>query len=167
MSSEHRQRQLPSVRPGTFIRASAPRLSTSCSGTIASAAADGPRQLDQCRRCVGATAFRPFQIPPEKVPLGGGQFFVPLARRGIVVGAGVYDRIGDVVVRQMRVIRMSVEAELQHPCPRQTELVAQCGNVRRDQPQILGNERQTSHFSPYGLEELASRTGHPLAGLCR
>ena len=33
-----RQRQLPAVRPGTFIRASAPRLSTSCSGAIASAA---------------------------------------------------------------------------------------------------------------------------------
>jgi hypothetical protein len=38
MSSGQRQRQLPSARPGVFIRASAPRLSTSCSGTTASAA---------------------------------------------------------------------------------------------------------------------------------
>jgi hypothetical protein len=40
MSSGHRQRQLPSARPETFIRASAPRLSTSCRGTIASAAGE-------------------------------------------------------------------------------------------------------------------------------
>jgi hypothetical protein len=38
MSSGQRQRQLPAARPGTFIRASVPRLSTSCSGAIASAA---------------------------------------------------------------------------------------------------------------------------------
>src|SRR5882724_556204 len=40
MSSVARQRQLPSARPGTFIRASLPRLSRSCNGAIAIAAAD-------------------------------------------------------------------------------------------------------------------------------
>src|SRR5262249_45589469 len=40
ISSVLRQRQLPSARPGTFIRASRPRLRTSWSGAIASAAID-------------------------------------------------------------------------------------------------------------------------------
>src|SRR6516225_5170899 len=34
MSSVQRQRQLPLARPGTFIRASAPKLSKSCNGAI-------------------------------------------------------------------------------------------------------------------------------------
>ena len=38
ISSVHRQRQLPAGLPGTFIRACAPRLSTSCKGAMASAA---------------------------------------------------------------------------------------------------------------------------------
>src|SRR5262245_17147501 len=40
ISSLERQRQLPSALPGRFMRASSPRLRTSCSGAIASAAAD-------------------------------------------------------------------------------------------------------------------------------
>jgi hypothetical protein len=39
-SSEQRQRQLPSMLPGRFIRASAPRLSRFWSGAIASAAGE-------------------------------------------------------------------------------------------------------------------------------
>jgi hypothetical protein len=38
MASVQRQRQLPSVRPGWFMRASSPRFSRSCSGAMASAA---------------------------------------------------------------------------------------------------------------------------------
>src|SRR6516164_660619 len=38
ISSVQRQRQLPSTLPGRFIRASAPKLSRSCKGAIASAA---------------------------------------------------------------------------------------------------------------------------------
>jgi hypothetical protein len=38
ISSVQRHAQLPSARPGTFIRASAPRLSRSCSGAMAMAA---------------------------------------------------------------------------------------------------------------------------------
>src|SRR4030095_3421698 len=40
VSSVQRQRQFPSVVPGWFIRASLPRLRTSCNGAIASSAAD-------------------------------------------------------------------------------------------------------------------------------
>jgi hypothetical protein len=40
ISSVQRQLQLPSGRPGTFIRASGPRLSRSCRGAMARAATD-------------------------------------------------------------------------------------------------------------------------------
>jgi hypothetical protein len=83
------------------------------------------------------------------------------------VGAGVYDCICSVILRQMRVIPMSVKGELQHPHPGQTEPVAQRGDVRRDQPQILGEERQTAQFSLRDLEEFGARSGHPLARLRR
>ena len=51
----HRQRQLPSASPGRFMRASLPRLSTSCKGAIASAAAE-PHATSTS---AGATSPRP------------------------------------------------------------------------------------------------------------
>src|SRR5262249_10008616 len=51
--SVQRHRQLPSARPGTFIRASRPRLRTSGSGAIARAAMD-----DQARRISAGAASR-------------------------------------------------------------------------------------------------------------
>ena len=51
MSSVHLQHQLPSRLPGTFIRASLPRLSRSCNGAIASAAMD-----DHARRTSSGAA---------------------------------------------------------------------------------------------------------------
>src|SRR5262249_28186515 len=51
LSAAARQRQFPSARPGTFIRASAPKLSTSCSGASVSAATD-----DQASRTSDAAA---------------------------------------------------------------------------------------------------------------
>src|SRR6266566_9624203 len=40
IASVERHRQFPSVRPGTFMRASAPRFSKSCKGVIARAAGE-------------------------------------------------------------------------------------------------------------------------------
>jgi len=42
---------------------------------------------------------------------------------------------------------MSIESELQHPRAWHAELVAESANVGRDQPQILGDERQTAQLS--------------------
>src|SRR5215813_15063889 len=52
ISSVERQRQLFSGLPGTFIRASLPRLSRSCNGAIASAATDDHARLSNA----GATS---------------------------------------------------------------------------------------------------------------
>ena len=51
MSSVARQRQFPSERPGTFIRVSLPKLSTSCNGATVSAATD-----DHARRIISGAA---------------------------------------------------------------------------------------------------------------
>jgi hypothetical protein len=56
-----RQRQFPSGSPGTFIRPSRPRLSTSCNGAMASAARD-----DQARRINSGAASR---ISPSGLPV--------------------------------------------------------------------------------------------------
>ena len=55
--------------------------------------------------------------------------------------AGVHDHVRDVVVREVRVIGMAVEGELEDLRPGQAELVAQGEHVGRDQPQVLGDER--------------------------
>ena len=62
------------------------------------------------------------------------------------MGAGVHHRVGDVVVGKMRVIRVAVEGKLQDPRPGQVELVAKGAHVRRDQPQVLRNERQSAQL---------------------
>src|SRR5215469_11598954 len=56
ISSVLRQDQLPSARPGMFIRASLPRFSKSCSGAIASA------DTDDHARHINAGAASPFPL---------------------------------------------------------------------------------------------------------
>ena len=55
--------------------------------------------------------------------------------------AGIDDSVRDVVVREVRVVRMAVESKLQDTCSRNVELVAERANIRRDQAQILSDER--------------------------
>src|SRR5258705_791550 len=62
---------------------------------------------------------------------------------------------------------MPIKSELEHPRPGHAELVAEGTNVRRYQPQILGDEWQTAQPSLHRAEELGARTWHPLAGLRR
>src|SRR5439155_1202156 len=59
MVSVQRQRQLPSALPGWFIRASLPRLRTSCNGAVASAATD-----DHARRNKAGAASA--LVPPVR-----------------------------------------------------------------------------------------------------
>src|SRR5437899_10627960 len=62
---------------------------------------------------------------------------------------------------------MAVESKLQHPRPRHLELVAERRNVRRDQAEILSNERHYAQLSLYRVEKISARTWYPLAGLGR
>ena len=83
--------------------------------------------MHQRRRHLGSAASGALQIIPHVLPLVVRQIFIPSAGRGIVVGAGVHDGVGNVVVGKVRVIGIAVEGELQDPRPRQVELVAERG----------------------------------------
>ena len=50
------------------------------------------------------------------------------------MGTGVNHRVGDIVVREVRIICRAVEGELENPVPRQMELVEEGFYVRRDHP---------------------------------
>jgi hypothetical protein len=60
------------------------------------------------------------------------QILEPAAGGWIVMGAGVDHRVGDVVARQMRVVGVAVEGELQNSHAGQVELVAERIHVRCD-----------------------------------
>ena len=98
-----RQRQFPSVVPGRFIRASLPRPSTSCAGTIASAA----------RRAyaISISPSRLARIEAGDVPLSRRQRGEPAGGRVGVVGAGVDDLVATVVLGPVRVARGGREAQ--------------------------------------------------------
>ena len=67
---------------------------------------------------------------------------------------------------QVRVVRIAVEGELEDPHAGQMELIAQRGHVGRDQPQVLGDERQGAEALLDGLEELGARASAPIGPLC-
>src|SRR5262245_5219734 len=47
------------------------------------------------------------------------------------------------------------------------ELVAECVDVGRDEPQVFDDEWEGAQFAPYRAEEVSARTRHPSAGLGR
>jgi hypothetical protein len=60
----------------------------------------------------------------DSLPLVVGQLLVPLPGWGIVVRSRVRHRVLDKVVRQVGVVGMTVESELQNASPRQLKLIA-------------------------------------------
>src|SRR2546425_3163585 len=63
-----------------------------------------PREAYQIPRDLAAFTFRRLQISPQVLPLVQRQLFIPSAARRIIMGAGIYDRVGDIVLREVRVI---------------------------------------------------------------
>src|SRR5690242_9689001 len=88
---------------------------------------------------------------------------MPLASRRIVMGAGVYDRVTDVIVWQIGIVSVTIERELQDAGARQLKLVAEQRHVRSDGAQILDYKWQAPQFSLDGLEKTRSWTRYPLA----
>jgi len=95
----------------------------------------------------------------------------PAARRVVVVRAGVDDGIDFVVVRQVGVAGIAVEGELQDAHPRQTDRLPQGIHFRRDDPEVLGNDRQAplavAEFAAHGGEDRFAPSRSPLAVDCR
>ena len=146
--SSRRQRQLPRSRPGVFIRASLPRPSRSCAGTTASRAGDD--HASSARLHAGSAGSRPVRarvLGREGVP--------PAARGVVVVRPGVDDAVLTVRRGPVRVVRVVVEAELEHVHPGQPELVAQPHHRRGDHPEVLGHDRKPAELGDDGVEQLA------------
>ena len=71
------------------------------------------------------------------------------------------------VVGQVRVVGMAVECELQNARAGETKRVTERDHVRRDDSQVLGEERQTAQGLLHLGEEAGARPRHPLTGLRR
>src|SRR5271165_2385708 len=74
-------------------------------------------------------------------------------------------RIGNVVVRQMRVVLMSVESELENTGSGDSKLIAQRLHLWRDQTQVFSDERQTSQLFFDCSEKQCARARNPLSRL--
>src|SRR5260221_7386063 len=92
---------------------------------------------------------------------------MPSPRWRVVVGAGIGDRVGDKVVRQIWIVCMTVKGELQNSSPRKLKLVTQRLNIRSDNAKIFDDEREATQFLAHSFEKVGSRAGYPLSGLCR
>ena len=78
----------------------------------------------------------------------------------VVVRAGVGDRLARVVVGQeARCLRVGPERELQELDPRETEARPEGLDLGRDQPQILGDERQLAERLADRLRDLSETYG--------
>jgi hypothetical protein len=81
------------------------------------------------------------------------------------MGSGVHHGVAHVVAREIRVIGLAVECELEDAHPGKFELVAERVHVRCDQPQILGDKRQERLIPLHGMKEIGAGTGDPLSRL--
>jgi len=54
---------------------------------------------------------------------------------------------------------------LQDACPGDLEIIAELGNVGRDDAKILGDKWQSAQFFFHRIEKISARTRHPLSGL--
>src|SRR5437870_13061369 len=118
--------------------------------------------MHQCRSSFSTPVRRAFDVTPQVLPLVLGQFFVPLSSRRIVVGAGIRDRVVDKVVRQIWVVRMTVEGKLEDSSPRQLKLITQCLHVRRDNTQIFDDKLKVAQLLVYRLETASTQPLHRL-----
>src|SRR5260370_41326860 len=83
----------------------------------------------------------------------------------IIMCARIDHRVWSVVVREMRVVGMTIKGELENAHSGHVEFVAQRTDIGCNNPQVLGYERQITQLSLNRLEEIRARALHPLPGL--
>ena len=66
--------------------------------------------------------------------------------------AGVYDRVCLEIFRQIRIVFVAVESELQDAHARKIKTIPHRRYIRGDQPQVLGDEGQPAQLLFDGLE---------------
>ena len=58
--------------------------------------------------------------------------------------AGVDHSVAHEIVRQVWIVRMTVESKLQNTCSRKLKLVSQCPDIRSNNSQIFDDEWQVA-----------------------
>ena len=162
-----RQIQLPSSCPGVFILASLPRPRRSWTGTTASLGGGAQDDFDQ--------------IPVDLFPPGSGKCeeAAPVAieapavvalvvspkpadGRVVVVGAGVGNDVGWIVVGMVnRGVDLLIESELGDPHAGVPEGSPQVGDLVRDDPQVLGDDRHRTDPRLESVEQFDARGLRP------
>src|SRR5271170_568207 len=121
--------------------------------------------MDQCWSGFCTPGRLTLEVIPQVLPLVVEQLFIPLSSWGIVMGAGIGDRVGNKVVREIWVVDMTVKGKLQDPSPRKLKLVAQCVHVRSNQAQIFDNKGQAAQLFAHCFKKACARARRPLSGL--
>ena len=81
------------------------------------------------------------------------------------MSTGVSDDVWHVVVRQIDVLRIAAETELQDPHAWKAKLLAQLDYVWSDHAEILGDERQLAELLANRFEQFPARRRNPLTAL--
>src|SRR5262249_19253814 len=126
-----------------------------------------PSQPDQLPGNFARSLVRVIEIVPDRTTGIFRQGFEPGPSCRVVVRASVNNRVWSKVAGEMRVAGIPIKGKLQHAHSGQFEFVSERKHVGSDEPQILGNEGQVAQFALNRFEEIAARTWHPLASLCR
>ncbi len=149
--SSSRQRQLPCSRPGTFIRASLPSPSRSCTGHDREPRGRGVRELDEAPRRVGRVEpGRSGACPRRASPTSRGRCRCrasPCRRRrsrgARAAGAGCPG------ARRSRTGARASRGGRARP--------GAARPARRDHAEVLGDQRQRAELGGDGVEQLAAR----------
>ena len=145
------------------MRASDPRPSRSCTGMMHIRAGDimARRIMSQCS--VSTAGSRPRVSFSRRFSSSGGFRFEPALNRIVVVSPGedhaVFGNVVDGVDIGGRVFR---KAEQEHPHAGEAEALHGFADVGGDDPQILGDHRQTDEAVPQFGEEILRGGLHPL-----
>ena len=75
------------------------------------------------------------------------------------------DCVRNEIFGKIRIIGVTVKSKLKHASTGDLEIIAELGNVGRDDTEILGDKWQSAQFFFYRIEKIRARTRHPLAGL--
>ena len=117
--------------------------------------------------CVRNLARCTLEVTAQILPLVIRKFFVPFSSCGIVVGAGVYNRVGNKVARQIRIVGMAIEGELQNASAGYLKLIAESVHPGCNQAQVLSDKWQGTELGLHRLEKTCTRPRHPLSRLSR
>src|ERR1051325_451202 len=89
----------------------------------------------------------------------------PADGRVVIMCAGVDDDVAMIVVREVVVVWVAAESELQNTHAGKTEIIAQRFNVGRDDAEVFGDDGQFAESLTDGREEFPARRFDPAPAL--